>query len=465
MEPICIIGGGLAGCEAAWQAANLGVPATLYEMRPARTTPAHTTDWLAELVCSNSLKSASPTSAPGILKKELRLWDSVVMSAAETARVPAGQALAVDRERFAQAVTEAVESHPLITVHREEVDALPAEGPAIVATGPLTSEAMSEALAELMGSEFLYFYDAISPIVDGESIDYEVAYFASRYGKGGAEDYLNCPLTDAEYDAFYDALVSGETYAPHAFEEALFFEGCLPIEEMARRGRDTPRYGPMKPVGLVHDGRTPHAVVQLRREDAPGSAYNLVGFQTKLKWAEQARIFRLIPGLGEAEFLRYGMVHRNTYINAPAVLGPGLAFRRRPDLFCAGQLTGVEEPSCAAKTPPGAPTTSSASRRSSSGPSRPASSALSPVSARLSSSATGWSTAIHTSTRRRSSAQGSPSAVGPTCFAPASSQGWRATWRARPRGSSQGSMRSISIMGCPRWSFRPRRPSGRFWAT
>ncbi|MEE9305239.1 MAG: methylenetetrahydrofolate--tRNA-(uracil(54)-C(5))-methyltransferase (FADH(2)-oxidizing) TrmFO, partial [bacterium] len=233
MEPICIIGGGLAGCEAAWQAANLGVPAALYEMRPARTTPAHTTDWLAELVCSNSLKSASPTSAPGILKEELRLWDSVVMSAAEATRVPAGQALAVDRERFAQAVTGAVEGHPLITVHREEVDALPAEGPAVVATGPLTSEAMSEALAELMGSEFLYFYDAISPIVDGESIDYEVAYFASRYGKGGVEDYLNCPLTDAEYDAFYDALVSGETYAPHAFEEALFFEGCLPIEEMA----------------------------------------------------------------------------------------------------------------------------------------------------------------------------------------------------------------------------------------
>ncbi|MDA2917458.1 methylenetetrahydrofolate--tRNA-(uracil(54)-C(5))-methyltransferase (FADH(2)-oxidizing) TrmFO, partial [Nitrospinae bacterium AH_259_B05_G02_I21] len=222
--------------------------------------------------------------------------------------IPAGQALAVDRERFAQAVTEAVESHPLITVHREEVDALPVEGPAVVATGPLTSQAMSEALAELMGSEFLYFYDAISPIVDGESIDYEVAYFASRYGKGGAEDYLNCPLTDAEYDVFYEALVSGETYAPHAFEEALFFEGCLPIEEMARRGRDTMRYGPMKPVGLVHDGRTPHAVVQLRREDAPGSAYNLVGFQTKLKWPEQARIFRLIPGLGDAEFLRYGMV-------------------------------------------------------------------------------------------------------------------------------------------------------------
>lgn len=342
MESICIIGGGLAGCEAAWQAANLGVPAALYEMRPARTTPAHTTDWLAELVCSNSLKSASPTSAPGILKEELRLWDSVVMSAAEATRIPAGQALAVDRERFAQAVTEAVEGHPLITVHREEVDALPSEGPAVVATGPLTSQAMSEALSELTGSEFLYFYDAISPIVDGESIDYEVAYFASRYGKGGAEDYLNCPLTDAEYDAFYDALVSGETYAPHAFEEALFFEGCLPIEEMASRGRDTLRYGPMKPVGLVHDGRTPHAVVQLRREDAPGSAYNLVGFQTKLKWPEQARIFRLIPGLGEAEFLRYGMVHRNTYINAPAVLGPGLAFRRRPDLFCAGQLTGVE---------------------------------------------------------------------------------------------------------------------------
>ena len=342
MEPIRIIGGGLAGCEAAWQAASQGVPVALYEMRPSRTTPAHTTDMLAELVCSNSLKSASPTSAPGILKEEMRLWGSIVMAAADATRVPAGQALAVDRERFAQTMTEAVVGHPLITLHREEVRELPSEGPVILATGPLTSQAMSEALAELTGDEFLYFYDAISPIVDGESIDYEVAYFASRYGKGGTDDYLNCPLTEADYDDFYEALVSGETYAPHHFEETLFFEGCLPIEEMASRGRETLRYGPMKPAGLVHDGRTPHAVVQLRREDAPGSAYNLVGFQTKLKWGEQARIFRLIPGLGEAEFLRYGMVHRNTYLNAPAVLGSGLAFRRRPDLFCAGQLTGVE---------------------------------------------------------------------------------------------------------------------------
>jgi methylenetetrahydrofolate--tRNA-(uracil-5-)-methyltransferase len=343
MESIKVIGGGLAGCEAAWQAANLGIPADLYEMRPATTTPAHTTGHLAELVCSNSLKSDSPISAPGILKSELRLWGSLIMQAADKARIPAGQALAVDREIFATAVTEAVEDHPLITVHRQEIRELPSRGPAVVATGPLTSEAMSEALAEIAGSSFLYFYDAISPIVDGESIDYETAFFASRYGKGGKEDYLNCPLSGADYERFYEALVGGETYEPHAFEEVLFFEGCLPIEEMARRGRDTLRFGPMKPVGLSREGQAaPYAVVQLRREDAPGSAYNLVGFQTKLKWREQARIFRLIPGLGGAEFLRYGMVHRNTYINAPAVLGPGLAFRRRPDLFCAGQLTGVE---------------------------------------------------------------------------------------------------------------------------
>ncbi len=342
MERVVVIGGGLAGCEAAWQAAGLGVPVDLYEMRPAQTTPAHTTDRLAELVCSNSLKSNSPASAPGILKAELRLWDSVVMEAAEGARIPAGQALAVDRERFSRAVTEAVQDHPLITVHRQEFRELPAAGPAVVATGPLTAPAMSEALRELAGGRFLYFYDAISPIVDGDSIDRSVAYFASRYGKGGEEDYLNCPLGEAEYSAFYDALVTGEVYTPHAFEESLFFEGCLPIEEMARRGRDTLRFGPMKPVGLGRGGREPYAVVQLRREDAPGSAYNLVGFQTKLKWPEQARIFRLIPGLEGAEFLRYGMVHRNTYLNAPAILGPGLAFRRRPDLFCAGQLTGVE---------------------------------------------------------------------------------------------------------------------------
>lgn len=342
MQPIVVIGGGLAGCEAAWQAANLGVPVELYEMRPVRSTPVHKTDRLAELVCSNSLKSDSPASAPGILKEELRLWGSVIMAAADKARIPAGQALAVDRERFAQAVTEAVEGHPLITVYREEVLELPRTGPAVIATGPLTSDALAEALVELTGRRFLYFYDAISPIVDGDSIDYEIAYFASRYGKGSEEDYLNCPLTQEEYDRFFEALIRGETYEPHAFEEGLFFEGCLPIEEMARRGRDTLRFGPMKPVGLARGGKTPYAVVQLRREDAPGSAYNIVGFQTKLKWPEQARIFRLIPGLARAEFLRYGMVHRNTYLNAPAVLGPGLAFRSRPELFCAGQLTGVE---------------------------------------------------------------------------------------------------------------------------
>jgi methylenetetrahydrofolate--tRNA-(uracil-5-)-methyltransferase len=337
-----VIGGGLAGCEAVWQAASLGAAVELYEMRPLRATPAHTTDRLAELVCSNSLKSDSPVSAPGILKSELRLWGSVIMEAADRARIPAGQALAVDREIFARAVTEVVEANPLITVRRQEVEELPSGGPTVVATGPLTSQAMSEALVELTGSRFLYFYDAISPIVDGESVDFDVAYFASRYGKGGQEDYLNCPFSEKDYEVFYEALVGGEAYEPHAFEKELYFEGCLPIEELARRGRDTLRFGPMKPVGLARGGRTPYAVVQLRREDAPGRAYNLVGCQTKLKWREQARIFRLVPGLAEAEFLRYGMVHRNTYINAPATLEAGLAFRRRPEVFCAGQLTGVE---------------------------------------------------------------------------------------------------------------------------
>jgi len=351
-KEIFVIGGGLAGSEAAWQAARAGRRVTLCEMRPSRATPAHKTDRLAELVCSNSLKSNLPESAPGLLKEELRRAGSLLLQVADRAAVPGGMALTVDREQFAAGVTAALESHPLITLRREEVRALPRDTLVILATGPLTSDALSEDLARLTGSRHLYFYDAISPIVDAETLDQSKLFRASRYGKGSEPgtdgDYLNCPLTREEYDRFVDALLAAEEVERHAFEDVRYFEACLPVEELARRGRDTLRFGPMKPVGLVDPrpevsgGRRPYAAVQLRQEDARASSYNLVGFQNHLRFTEQKRILRMIPGLENAEFLRYGQIHRNTYLNAPALLAPSLALRAHPDVFVAGQLCGTE---------------------------------------------------------------------------------------------------------------------------
>lgn len=343
LDAIKIIGAGLAGSEAAWQIAERGVRVLLYEMRPSKMTPAHKTAKFAELVCSNSFKSDQPGSAPHLLKQELRRLGSLVLSAADACRVPAGAALAVDRELFAQRITEALRAHPLIEVIEEEVTAIPDDAITIIATGPLTSDALSRAIAEFAGQEHLYFYDAISPVVDGETIDFGKVFRASRYGKGDG-DYLNCPMTEEEYDRFYRALVEAESVGLHEFEERLFFEGCLPIEELARRGRETLLYGPMKPVGLVdpRTGKRPFAVVQLRAENLMADAYNIVGFQNHLKFPEQKRVFRLIPGLERAEFLRYGQIHRNTYINSPRLLAPSLQTRTNPRLLFAGQITGVE---------------------------------------------------------------------------------------------------------------------------
>jgi methylenetetrahydrofolate--tRNA-(uracil-5-)-methyltransferase len=341
---LVIIGGGLAGSEAAWQAARRGLRVLLYEMRPGRQTPAHQTSWLAELVCSNSLKSAALDTAPGLLKEELRRVGSLVLHMADAARIPAGSALAVDREQFARSISEAIMSHASITLRREEVGALPSDLPTIIATGPLTSEVLAEQIRQLSGESDLYFHDAISPIVDAQTIDYGRAFFASRHGEGGAGDYLNCPLTKEEYLRFHEALIHATVVPFHAFEEPRYFEACLPIEEIASRGLDTLAYGPMRPVGLV-DGqgrRDFYAVAQLRREDQMGSAFNLVGFQTKMTYPEQKRVFRLIPGLEQAEFLRFGSLHRNTYINSPKLLRDTLQFRNRDDLFFAGQITGVE---------------------------------------------------------------------------------------------------------------------------
>jgi methylenetetrahydrofolate--tRNA-(uracil-5-)-methyltransferase len=363
-----IIGGGLAGSEAAWQAASQGVDVVLYEMRPVTATAVHKTDALAELVCSNSFRGDKLDNAVGLLKEEMRRLGSLIMRAADAARVPAGAALAVDRAAFSQRVTEEITRHPLITVVREEVRAIPppGDGPIIIATGPLTSDALSEDIRAFVGRDHLSFYDAISPIVLAETIDMTKVFRASRWDRslrgrepsdaerqGGATacgvsegegDYLNCPLTKEEYDAFYAALIAAESAAVHDFDSVKFFEGCLPIEVMAHRGRDTLRFGPMKPVGLVdpRTGRTPYAVVQLRQDTLAGDHYSLVGFQTQLKWGEQKRVLRMIPGLEQAEFVRYGMVHRNTYINAPTVLRPTWQTRARPDLFFAGQVSGVE---------------------------------------------------------------------------------------------------------------------------
>ena len=343
MKQSAVIGGGLAGSEAAWQMAEKGIAVTLYEMRPTRQTPAHKTSRLAELVCSNSLKSNAPGAASWLLKEELRRCGSLLMRIADESAVPGGQALAVDRAKFSEGVTSAIERHPLITLRREEVTDIPADSLTLIASGPLTSDALAAKLATLTGSDNLAFYDSISPIVDAETLNFDRLFRASRYGKGG-EDYWNCPLSEVEYRVFYEALMSAQSVQAHEFEDRNYFEACLPIEELARRGVDTLRFGPMKPVGLVDPktGKIPHAVVQLRAENLRHASFNLVGFQNHLKFPEQKKILRMIPGLEHAEFLRFGQIHRNTYINAPKVLEAVLSLRAAPDVFVAGQLSGVE---------------------------------------------------------------------------------------------------------------------------
>jgi methylenetetrahydrofolate--tRNA-(uracil-5-)-methyltransferase len=341
---IKIIGAGLAGCEAAWQCARLGVDVELYEMRPKTSTPAHQTDKFAELVCSNSLKSESENTAPWLLKEEMRRCGSLLIRIAQKTAVPAGHALAVDRDAFAAQVTEAIAAEPRIGIIREEVTRIDEEdGLTVIATGPLTSDALSQEIARLSGSNHLYFYDSISPIVEADSIDHSRVYFAARYGKGTA-DYINCPFTKEEYDRFYDALIAAQSVEEHDWEKLNYFEGCLPIEEIARRGRDTLRFGPMKPVGLddPRTGKWPYAAVQLRRENLRADSYNLVGFQNHLKFGDQQRVLRLIPGLENAKFLRYGQIHRNTYINAPSLLTELLNVKQHPKVFFAGQISGVE---------------------------------------------------------------------------------------------------------------------------
>lgn len=341
-QKVTIVGGGLAGSEAAWQVAQRGVGVRLFEMRPVSPTPVHHTGLLAELVCSNSLGSALPDSPAGLLKEEMRRLGSLIIQAADKAAIPAGSALAVDREVFAKRITEALESHPLVELIRKEVTDIP-EGIAIVATGPLTSPPLAEAIEKLTGAHDLYFYDAASPILTAESLDASAGFWASRYGKGGA-DYFNCVLTEEEYGAFWEALINAERHEPHLGDELRFFEGCMPVEDLAARGKDTLRFGPMRPVGLIdpRTGRQPFAVVQLRKENLGGTLLEMVGFQTRLKWNEQKRVFSLIPALRHAEFVRYGVIHRNTFLNAPRVLLPTFQFRGRPDLFFAGQITGVE---------------------------------------------------------------------------------------------------------------------------
>ncbi|MEE9274246.1 MAG: methylenetetrahydrofolate--tRNA-(uracil(54)-C(5))-methyltransferase (FADH(2)-oxidizing) TrmFO [bacterium] len=343
-----IIGGGLAGAEAAWQAARRGIEVDLFEMRPVRTTPAHKTDGLAELVCSNSLRSNSLDNASGLLKEEMRDLDSLILRAADASRVPAGIALAVDRTRFSRLVTEAIENEPNIRLRREEVTSLEEDEITIVATGPLTSPGLVAELARLTQGKYLYFYDAISPILHADSIDMSMAFKASRYGKtldeGSEGDYINLGLSEEEYEGFHRLLLEGEKIPLRDFEKAIYFEGCLPIEEMAARGKETLAFGPLKPVGLAHPEteETYHAVVQLRREDLTGDFYSMVGFQTRLRYPEQKRIFQTLPSLGGARFLRYGSLHRNTYLNAPLLLRETLQLKRHPRLFVTGQLTGVE---------------------------------------------------------------------------------------------------------------------------
>ncbi|MGE5561320.1 MAG: methylenetetrahydrofolate--tRNA-(uracil(54)-C(5))-methyltransferase (FADH(2)-oxidizing) TrmFO [Chloroflexota bacterium] len=343
---VTIVGAGLAGAEAAWQVARRGVPVRLIEMRPLKTTPAHHTDLFAELVCSNSLRAASLDNAAGLLKEELRRLDSLIMRVADRTRVPAGGAQAVERGAFARGVTAELRNHHLVSVEIREVESLPTSGPSIIATGPLTSPSLAAAITDFTGEQHLNFFDAAAPIVSADSIDRGVVFAASRYGKGEAV-YLNCPMTKDEYETFLAALITAERALPHDFEAGpreRYFEGCMPIEAMARRGPDTLRFGPLRPVGLTdpRTGKRPYAVVQLRPENREQTLYNLVGFQTSLKWGEQRRVFRLIPGLAGAEFERYGVMHRNTYINSPRILLPTMQTRARPDLLFAGQLTGVE---------------------------------------------------------------------------------------------------------------------------
>ncbi|MBN1565038.1 MAG: methylenetetrahydrofolate--tRNA-(uracil(54)-C(5))-methyltransferase (FADH(2)-oxidizing) TrmFO [Anaerolineae bacterium] len=346
-KPVHVIGGGLAGSEAAWQIATRGIPVRLYEMRPAQTTPAHQTDKLAELVCSNSLGSDLPDRAPGILKAELRRLGSLLIACAEKSTVPAGGALAVDRDVFASYVTDAIEQHPLITLVREEVTQIPDE-PCVIATGPLTAEKLAQEIAGLIGEEYLYFYDAIAPTISLESIDMNIAFRASRYGRGEDDegDYINCPMDKEEYERFITAVLAAEVIPLRDFEreDPRFFEGCLPVEQIAARGEQSLAFGPMRPVGLKdpRTGRRPYAVLQLRQDNLAGTLYSMVGFQTNLRFPEQRRVFRLIPGLEHAEFHRYGMMHRNTFLNAPAHLHASLQHKQRADLFFAGQITGVE---------------------------------------------------------------------------------------------------------------------------
>ncbi len=341
-EPIHVVGGGLAGTECAYQLASRGYDVVLYEMRPVRSTPAHKTGELAELVCSNSLRSDDPLHAAGLLKREMEAFGSLIIGSARSSSVPAGMALAVDRDRFAEAVTSAIERHPRITIVRDEVTTLP-EGDVVLATGPLTSEAMSTVLQGLLGDDYLYFYDAIAPIVDAESLDMNILFAQSRWGKGEGDDYLNAPFTKDQYLAFHTALLEAEVVKPHEFEDTKFFEGCLPVEEIAARGVDTLRFGPMKPVGLTTpDGERPYAVVQLRQENLAKSHFNLVGFQSRMAWGDQKRVLRMIPGLEQASFVRLGQIHRNTFINAPMHLDPFYRSKAHPRVRLAGQITGVE---------------------------------------------------------------------------------------------------------------------------
>jgi len=340
---LTIIGAGLAGSEAAWQAAERGVPVVLYEMRSVSRTAAHKTDGCAELVCSNSLGNNLPHSAPYILKEELRSFNSIVIASGDHNSVPAGSALAVDRDLFSQEITEKISNHPLITLKRQEIIEIPQSGPVIIATGPLTSPKFSEEISRLIGQEYLYFYDALSPIVDANSIDYDKVFFASRYGKGDA-DYLNCPMDEKQYYDFIRELNAAEKVPMATFEKPIYFEGCMPIEVMAERGAKTLAFGPLKPVGLPdpRTGRIAFAVVQLRKENKESSAYNLVGFQTKLTYPEQKRIVQMIPGLEKAEFFRFGAIHRNTFIDTPSLLSNQLQLKSRPEIYFSGQITGVE---------------------------------------------------------------------------------------------------------------------------
>ncbi|WP_302226255.1 methylenetetrahydrofolate--tRNA-(uracil(54)-C(5))-methyltransferase (FADH(2)-oxidizing) TrmFO [Veillonella magna] len=342
-EKVTVIGAGLAGSEAAWQLAERGIQVTLYEMRPQASSPAHHTEQFAELVCSNSLRAANIENAVGLLKEEMRRMNSLIMTCADATAVPAGGALAVDRHKFSAMVTATLEAHPNVTVVREEVTSIPDEGIVIIATGPLTAPVLGEKIKALTGSNDFYFYDAAAPIVTAESLNYDKVFAASRYDKGDA-DYLNCPMTKEEYEAFWQALTTAEAVQPKEFEKEIYFEGCMPVEIMAARGIDTLRFGPLKPVGLV-DKRTgveSYAVVQLRKENKDATMFNLVGFQTHLKWGEQKRVFQMIPGLEHAEFVRYGVMHRNTYINSPDLLNHAFQLKKEPRLFFAGQMTGVE---------------------------------------------------------------------------------------------------------------------------